>query len=271
MRSSRSSRSLQPGLPTTEASTRPAATVRCSTRLDDADAALDGLRRRCCSPAASTSIPAATARRPHPTVGRRSADATTYEIALARAAARARLPLLAICRGVQVLNVARRRHARAGHPERRSRRRSTTRVDEPHERHGARRRVVAGTHAGDAARDRLEAMSTARQQPPSPVRQGRRPGFVVSATAPDGVIEAIEPPDRGSASACSGIRRTSGAPASSAASSRASFAAACQQRTVGAHVEQDLGNFRISGSQGFREFTPAAGTLALDGFDCVVL
>ena len=51
-------------------------------------------------------------------------------------------------------------------------------------------------------------------------------GFEVTATSPDGVIEAMEKPTRRSASRCSGIRRISGGPASSASCSRASSQAA---------------------------------------------
>lgn len=44
--------------------------------------------------------------KPHPRLGATSAERDRWELALVRSAARAGTPLLAICRGIQVLNVA---------------------------------------------------------------------------------------------------------------------------------------------------------------------
>lgn len=129
----------------------------------------------------------------HPTV---EIDDTRdrYELALAREALARDLPLLAICRGVQVLNVA------AG---------GTLVQDIPSEAPGTLGHSI--TEPRDAlvhdvsvpAGTCLAALLSPRLGPEGRVAVNSRhhqsvrqtaPGFVVSATAPDGVIEAIERP-----------------------------------------------------------------------------
>lgn len=124
----------------------------------------------------------------HPTV---ETDATRdrYELALARLAIEQDMPLLAICRGVQVLNVA------AGgsliqdlpsqHPSA-----TPHAINEP-------RNAIAHdvTIAPDTCLSMLLGVpamavnSRHHQAVKTPA-----PGFVVSATSPDGVVEAIERP-----------------------------------------------------------------------------
>lgn len=130
----------------------------------------------------------------HPTV---EIDAVRddYEIALAKQALARDLPLLAICRGAQVLNVA------AGgslvqdlpsqHPDPLGHS-----ITEPKD-HIAHDVTVKGDSClalllGPAlsADHRIAVNSRHHQSVKTPA-----PGFVVSATAPDGVVEAIEKPD----------------------------------------------------------------------------
>ena len=126
-----------------------------------------------------------------------------YELALAREAIRRDLPLLAICRGAQVLNVA------AGgtlvqdipsqHPTS-----LTHSIEEPksaiaHDVTIARATCLSVllTDHLDAGR-RLAVNSRHHQSVKEPAA-----GFVVSAVAPDGVIEAIERPE---ATFCVGVQ-----------------------------------------------------------------
>ena len=125
---------------------------------------------------------------PHPTV---ETDATRdrYELALARLAIARDLPLLAICRGVQVLNVA------AGgsliqdlpsqHP-------SAT----PHAINAPRNAIAHDvTITPDTCLSMLlGAPSMAVNSRHHQAVKATAPGFVVSALSPDGVIEAIERP-----------------------------------------------------------------------------
>lgn len=138
--------------------------------------------------------PALYGQAPHATYTPAEDGRDTYEIALARAAVAAGLPILAICRGMQVLNVA------LG---------GTLIQDIPSEVNGAIDHAVPeprfalahevwvnkGTRLAELMRDKLvegdtlEVNSRHHQAVAAPAD-----GFVVSATAPDGVIEAMERP-----------------------------------------------------------------------------
>lgn len=118
-----------------------------------------------------------------------------YEIALTRAALDRGLPILAICRGVQVLNVAAGGSLVQDLP-------SEQPAALPHKPGGAPDRVA---HEIDVRPDtRLARLLGGRLDTSHRVGVNSRhhqsvkkiaPGFHVSATAPDGVIEAIEQPD----------------------------------------------------------------------------
>lgn len=117
-----------------------------------------------------------------------------FEIDLARAALDRGLPLLAICRGVQVLNVA------AG---------GSLVQDIPTEVPGALDHqvattpsaiahevwVTAGSKLASLMADRLEGDALLVNSRHHQAVKAIAPGFVATATAPDGVIEAIERPD----------------------------------------------------------------------------
>jgi len=118
-----------------------------------------------------------------------------YELALARLAVARDVPLLAICRGAQVLNVAAGGTLVQDLP-------SAQPSDLPHqvakkdaEAHDV--QIAPGTClavllAPELDHGRVAVNSRHHQSVKDPA-----PGFVVSATAPDGVVEAIERPDAG--------------------------------------------------------------------------
>jgi putative glutamine amidotransferase len=128
---------------------------------------------------------------PHPTL-KPDALRDAYELVLARAALARNMPVLAICRGVQLLNVA------AG---------GSLIQDIPSQRssdviHGQRQPLTSTPHTvrvrtgstlaallGDPATHDL-AVNSRHHQAVDRVA----PGFVVSATAPDGIVEGIERP-----------------------------------------------------------------------------
>lgn len=125
---------------------------------------------------------------PHPTV---ETDETRddFELALARLAIARDLPLLAICRGVQVLNVA------AGgsliqdlpsqHPS-----------DTPHAINEPRNAIAHDVTItpGTCLSLLLGAPAMAVNSRHHQAVKDTAPGFVVSAVSPDGVVEAIERP-----------------------------------------------------------------------------
>lgn len=126
----------------------------------------------------------------HPAVQRAPSARDEFEIALVRRAVERDTPMLAICRGMQVLNVA------AG---------GTLTQDIP---------SALPSHAPHAVNDPKNALAHPVRIAPGSrlaelmgathadvnsrhhqaVKQAA-PGFVVTATAPDGIVEAVEKPD----------------------------------------------------------------------------
>jgi len=145
--------------------------------------------------------PAEYGERPHSTV-ELAPDRDAYELALARLALARDLPLLAICRGAQVLNVA------AG---------GTLIQDLPSQHPGPLAHAIdqpkhAIAHDVAIAPGTCLAVLVDRRDGHAPLAVNSRhhqsvkdaaPGFIVSATAPDGVVEGIEKPG---ASFCVGVQ-----------------------------------------------------------------
>jgi putative glutamine amidotransferase len=141
--------------------------------------------------------PAEYGEAPHPTVELDPAR-DDYELALARLAIEKDMPLLAICRGSQVLNVA------AG---------GSLIQDLPSQHPGAIGHAVTESKdaiAHDVAIAPGTCLSVLLGSPTIAVNSRHHqsvkdaaPGFVVSATSPDGVVEAIERPD---ATFCVGVQ-----------------------------------------------------------------
>ncbi|HEY1306564.1 MAG TPA: gamma-glutamyl-gamma-aminobutyrate hydrolase family protein [Vicinamibacterales bacterium] len=118
-----------------------------------------------------------------------------YELELARRAIDADLPLLAICRGVQVLNVARGGSLVQDIPEQLGTSVNHVLRDPPHAiAHEV--WIVEGSLLDQLMRERLETdtcpVNSRHHQAPMTLGTG----LVASATAPDGVIEAIEDPNK---------------------------------------------------------------------------
>jgi putative glutamine amidotransferase len=118
-----------------------------------------------------------------------------YELALARQALARDLPVLAICRGAQLLNVAAGGTLVQDIPSAMSTS-LTHDIDQPknaiaHDVQVAPGSCLARLLDRRLGKDRTMAVNSRHHQS---VKQAA-PGFVVSATAPDGVIEAIEKTD----------------------------------------------------------------------------
>lgn len=118
----------------------------------------------------------------------------SFELALAKRALAQDIPTLAICRGAQVLNVAAGGTLIQDIPSARPTAVSH-RVDNPKNAVAHDVAVAAGTRLASLLADRLSADS--RVPVNSRHHQSVRdlaPSLVVSATAPDGIVEAIEKP-----------------------------------------------------------------------------
>ncbi len=118
-----------------------------------------------------------------------------YELPLARAALARRLPMLAICRGVQVLNVA------AGGSLVQDLPSSGTSsldhsVNEPRDAIAHEVSVADGTRLAHSLADELQAGRITVNSRHHQAVARLADGFVICATAPDGVVEAIERQDQ---------------------------------------------------------------------------
>jgi putative glutamine amidotransferase len=131
----------------------------------------------------------------HPTFEGAEEGRDAYELELVRRALEADLPVLAICRGIQVLNVARGgtlvqdipdQIPSAGHHH----------VPEPPFAIAHDIWVTSGTRLERLLRDRLDKDTCAVNSRHHQAVKRAGDGLVVTATAPDGVIEAVEDPNR---------------------------------------------------------------------------
>jgi putative glutamine amidotransferase len=132
----------------------------------------------------------------HPTFDPAEPGRDEYEIELVRRAIDANLPVFAICRGIQVLNVARGGTLVQHIPDEVG----TTvehRVKEPRFAIAHDVWLTSSSLLDRTLRERLEdadscAVNSRHHQAPKDIGEG----LAVSATAPDGVIEALEDPSR---------------------------------------------------------------------------
>jgi putative glutamine amidotransferase len=142
----------------------------------------------------------------HPTVVDVEAARDKFEIALVQAARRRQLPVLAICRGVQVLNVAYGGTLVQDIPSQLSGALEHRLAAPPHEAYELAHEIwiEKDTILGRLMSDRLIDADACdvNSRHHQAVKQVAT-GFQVSATAPDGVIEAIEDP---AAAFCVGVQ-----------------------------------------------------------------
>jgi putative glutamine amidotransferase len=133
---------------------------------------------------------------PHPTFDPAEPGRDEYEIELVRRAIEADLPIFAICRGIQVLNVARGGTLVQDIPDEVG----TTvehRVKEPRFAIAHDVWLTSNSLLERTLRDRLEdADSLAVNSRHHQAAKDAGEGLAVAATAPDGVIEALEDPSR---------------------------------------------------------------------------
>ena len=162
-------------------------------RMADAESALNGLDGLILTGGGDVD-PRLYGEQPHLTFTAAEPGRDQFELALVRAALDRGLPLLAICRGVQVLNVA------AG---------GSLVQDIATEVPGALVHQADGTPSAIAHEvwvatgsklaalmgDRIEGDALMVNSRHHQAVKKLAPGFVATATAPDGVIEAIERPD----------------------------------------------------------------------------
>ena len=132
---------------------------------------------------------------PHPTFDAAEAGRDAYELELATRAGDADLPLFAICRGIQVLNVARGGTLVQDIP-------SELPDAIPHEVRDTPFTIAhdvwvsEGTLLHTLLRERIDGDACPVNSRHHQAVQQVGSGLVVSATAPDGVIEAVEDPSK---------------------------------------------------------------------------
>ena len=111
-----------------------------------------------------------------------------FDLAVARAAARRRLPLLAICRGAQIVNVARGGTLIQDLPTEPGAARHAAEPGSPDARHTV--RVEPGTLLAGIVEEGTLKVNSSHHQAIERIGRGLRR----SAVAPDGVVEAVEDP-----------------------------------------------------------------------------
>lgn len=137
--------------------------------------------------------PALYGETPHETYEASESGRDAFEIALARAAIAADKPLLAICRGMQVLNVAMGGTLIQDIPSEVSGA-LTHAVREPRFHIAHEVWVTKDSRLWDIMADKLDGESLQVNSRHHQAVKTVAPGFDVTATAPDGVIEAMERP-----------------------------------------------------------------------------
>jgi putative glutamine amidotransferase len=131
----------------------------------------------------------------HPTFEAAEPGRDAYELELARRAAEADLPLLAICRGIQVLNVARGGTLVQDIPTEMPDAIPHEVADTPHTiAHDV--WVSEGTLLHTLLGERIEGDACPVNSRHHQAVQTVGAGLVVSATAPDGIVEAVEDPSK---------------------------------------------------------------------------
>ena len=125
---------------------------------------------------------------PHPAMGTAHSGRDEYELALTHAAAERRLPTLAICRGAQVVNVALGgtliQDIPSLKPSAETHDLSARRSERVHA-----LSIEAGTSLASIMRDTSISVNSSHHQAVDAVA----PSLRVSATSPDGIVEALEP------------------------------------------------------------------------------
>jgi putative glutamine amidotransferase len=120
-----------------------------------------------------------------------------FELALSRAALEGDLPILAICRGLQVLNVAAGGTLLQHVPDAVGEGIVHSTDNKPKNEIAHQVRIAPGSALAGALGPRVMAIETcAVNSRHHQAVDAIAPGFVVSATAPDGIVEAIERSDR---------------------------------------------------------------------------
>jgi putative glutamine amidotransferase len=127
---------------------------------------------------------------PHPALGAVSRERDATELALLAAARDRRLPVLAICRGIQLLNAALGGTLIQDLP---SQRPSAVKHDQPHDASARTHEIaiVAGTRLAAATGASAMAVNSYHHQAVDRLA----PGLRVTATASDGLIEGVETED----------------------------------------------------------------------------
>ena len=137
--------------------------------------------------------PAGYGAEPHPELGPTEPDLDRFELAVARRADAREMPILAICRGTQALNVVRGGTLHQHLPDLSSRdRRTASARPAPRPATRSRSSPAAGWRGARSAPSRRLDVNSFHHQAIDRLGEG----LEVSARAPDGTIEAVEDPSR---------------------------------------------------------------------------